>query len=82
MSHLGQNATSRRVNRMSALPPKADIGRQLEVYKLIGKRPNPQWRSLDDRTADERPLESLYLGTDSLVGLPPHAVRAHWDGID
>ena len=28
---LGQNATSRRVNHMSALPPKADIGRQLEL---------------------------------------------------
>jgi hypothetical protein len=51
----------------AACDPKERVGRaslhvcaplhvsdQPVLYKLIGKRPNPQWRSSNDPTADKR----------------------------
>ena len=55
MSALGQKQTSEHVRVMSALPPKADIGR-FAARCLLGRRPNNQNRMLSAEVI------SLYFG--------------------
>jgi hypothetical protein len=56
--------------------------RQTALFKSIGKRPNPQWRMLDNPAANERPFQPFNFGNYPIIGLSPHPVRPFGDWID
>jgi hypothetical protein len=62
--------------------PHLEKAREAGLSKSIGKRSNPQWRSFDNTTAKERPLQSLNFGNDPTVGSSPHPTRTSGNWID